>query len=361
MAEDTSRDAETEISETPDVAAPVEEAAPVETVEAPNDDRPKTVREALERAARDLTRDEKGRFAKKNSGETDFTGQVSADGEAVTDAEASTPSLEAPQQWPASAKDAFKKLPADAKQFLLERHSAMEGDYTRKTQELAARARQYAALDQVMEQYGPELTQIGYTPDRLIHQFMSVQKWLDRDAPSCLSWLARSYGLTFGQLAQREQQTQSNVDPALLQLQQELYNIKSRLEQTDEQSQQARVQSVENEIVSFATEKDSAGNLVRPHFEALQKFIIPLVTTLREEDPDAPHREILAKAYDMAVYANPETRSTVDNARKLEAAKATKRAAVSVNGAPGGSVTQYPTKKDTRSLLEYAWSQTQRV
>ena len=54
--------------------------------------------------------------------------------------------LEPPQHWPAEKKELFRSQTPEAQQFLLERHKAMEGDYTRKTQELAQQAQAVAGL-----------------------------------------------------------------------------------------------------------------------------------------------------------------------------------------------------------------------
>jgi hypothetical protein len=54
--------------------------------------------------------------------------------------------LEPPQHWPEEKKQLFRAQSPEAQQFLLERHKAMEGDYTRKTQELAQQAQAVAGL-----------------------------------------------------------------------------------------------------------------------------------------------------------------------------------------------------------------------
>ena len=69
--------------------------------------------------------------------------------------------IEAPAHWSNDFKDSFNALPTDAQEVFLQRYKDMEGDYTRKTQEVADIRRRASALDEVMVPFRDEFARAG--------------------------------------------------------------------------------------------------------------------------------------------------------------------------------------------------------
>lgn len=314
--------------------------------------------------SRDDGRDERGRFAAKQAADAaaaDPATAPTAPAEPPAPSEAPVvPAVEAPQHWAAVDKERFAKLPPDGQQFLLDRHKAMEGDYTRRMQEIAP-------LRKSVEQWQPYLQQLGATPEQAFQALISAEYTLRQGTPEqkqqALQQLAQDYGITLGQTAQPA--ADEYVDPQVAALKQELEQIKAWKTSRDQaehqmrqQQQERETQTLQRQIEDFATAKDEAGAPAHPHFEAVKATMAALIGSGQAPD--------LKAAYDMAVYANPSIRQQILTAQQDAAvkkaaeeakAKAQKAntAAASITGSPVGS-TALPPAKSVREELERAWA-----
>ena len=86
--------------------------------------------------------------------------------------------LEAPSNWSQEDKELFSSQPKEVQQYLLNRHKAMEGDYTRKMQEIAP-LREYEPVHQIFAPYMQQLKQAGTSPAQMIqswaHTYQNLQ------------------------------------------------------------------------------------------------------------------------------------------------------------------------------------------
>jgi hypothetical protein len=315
--------------------------------------------------SRDDGRDERGRFAAKQAAEAaaaDPATAATAPAEPPAPAETpAIPAVEAPQHWAATDKELFGKLPPDGQKFLLDRHKAMEGDYTRRMQEIAP-------LRKAAEQWTPYLQQLGATPEQAFQSLIGAEYTLRTGTPEqkqqALRQLAEDYKITLGQPAQQPA-TDEYVDPQVAAVRQELAELKAWKTSRDQAEQQYRQQeeqrqqqTLQSTIDAFAAEKTEAGAPAHPHYEAVRATMGALISSGQAHD--------LKAAYDMAVYANPSIRQQLLTAQqdaaakksaeeaKAKALKAT-TAASSVSGSPVGS-TAMPPAKSIREELERAWS-----
>jgi hypothetical protein len=316
---------------------------------------------------RDDGRDQRGRFAPKTQPEVSATDPVPDPSAPPVEPAAPTatetpvaPSVEAPQHWAAQDRELFGKLPPDGQKFLLDRHKAMEGDYTRRMQEIAP-------LRKATEHWTPYLQQIGATPEQAFQALLGMEHTLRTGSPEqkqqALQRLAADYEITLGQTAQPpEDQYQ---DPAVVALNQKLAQLeawKTSREQAEQQyqrQQQERQQSeLQSAITTFETEKTDTGTPAHPHFEEVKATMAALIGGGQAPD--------LKTAYDMAVWARPDLRqqlltaqqdAAVKKAAEEAKAKALKAntAAASVSGRPVGATAAAPAKS-VREELERAWS-----
>ncbi len=145
--------------------------------------------------------------------------------------------------------------------------------------------------------------------------------------------LAQEYGADL----RGASQPQAQVDPRFTQLQQELHAMKSTLQQEQEAKKQQEETALKSQIDAFSADP------AHPHFEAVKADMAALlrggiVTTLQD-------------AYDRAVYANPQTRSTLLQQQSVETeekrladkkarAEQARKAGSSLKGAPGIAATK---------------------
>jgi hypothetical protein len=320
-----------------------------------------------EPSTRDDGRDQRGRFASKQAAETtapDPAAETTAPAEQPAAPETETapaaPAIEAPQHWAAADKERFAKLAPEGQQFLLERHKAMEGDYTRNMQAIAP-------LRKTTEQWAPYLNAIGHTPEQAFQTLLTAEYTLRNGTPeqkqATFRQMAKDYGITLDQAAQPA--VDEYVDPQVAALNQKLAQLeawKTSREQAEQNYQRQQMEQRQTElrttIESFAAAKTEAGAPAHPHYEAVRETMAALIGSGQAPD--------LKTAYDMAVYANPAIRQQLLTAQQEAAAKKSAEeakakaqkassAAASVSGKPVGATPVGPASS-IREELERAWA-----
>lgn len=302
-----------------------------------------------DQGARDPTT---GRFARQEKTETTAkapektaTGQtaVAVTAPAKADAPATgATAVEPPQHWSEADKAKFREVPETSRAWIMERHRAMEGDYTRKMQGLATFTKEYAPVEELFKPYMQELQQRGQTKAGLIQAWAAAELRLNQDPVAGVLSIARAYGLDGEKLIAAIQQNpnagqqQQVIDPRVTQLQQ-------RLESFEQSQQQARLSTTRQSIEQFAAATNQDGSPAHPHFDECLDNILQLAQAERS----AGRQPDMQKLYDAAVWANDATRTKLLNARDDAARKASaeaaktksasaRRAGSSVTGAPNG-------------------------
>jgi hypothetical protein len=316
---------------------------------------------------RDDGRDQRGRFAPKQAAETTAPDPAAepvapeAQPAAPETETPAVPAVEAPQHWAAADKERFAKLPPDGQQFLLDRHKAMEGDYTRRMQEIAP-------LRKTAEQWTPYLAQIGATPEQAFQALIGAEYTLRNGTPdqkqAALRQLAQDYQIPLTQAAPQPA-TDEYVDPQVAALNQKLAQLeawKNSSEQAEQQRQRQQMEQRQSElhstIAAFTAEKTEAGAPAHPHYEAVRETMAALIGGGQASD--------LKTAYDMAVWARPDLRQQLLTAQQEAAAKKSAEeakaraqkagtAAASVSGKPVGATPMGPANS-VREELERAWA-----
>lgn len=272
-------------------------------------------------------RDEKGRFAKKD-----------AEPEQKPDEPEQQPAVEA-QPDPVSAPtvppelqrlglkkeeaEAFAAAPEVLKQAFLRRSDEMH----KGIEQFRNKAMIGDAMERAIAPFMQDIQAVGATPDVAIRSLLASERALRHGTPEqkvqMLTKIARDYGIDMGQ-AQEYQANQPMADPQVSQLQSELQQMKSWIQQQNQSREWQERQTLNSEIAQFA--QDPANT----HFEAVRNDMAGLL--------QAGIASSLKDAYEKAIYANPTIRAQVlaeqqakaEKARQAEAAQkaqAAKRAA----------------------------------
>lgn len=306
-----------------------------------------------------------------------------------------------PSRWTKEMKDTWAKAfgdldPADEKHkrigqlrdMLHERWAESEKYVTQRTQELSEKLKPWEGVEKVLQPHMPAIQASGLTVEKAIGDLLQMNTFATQRPLDFVKWfadmrkipkeqIAQALGIQaaaaaptedpddpLGIIPQRYKQAFEAM-PALLtrlqQLEQGIGQTSHAVTTFQQQQQQAQHAEAVNHIGSWAAEKDSAGNLKRPHYDAVRSDMVYLLESKKAANLD--------EAYDKAVWMNPETRrlesETAEARRIAEAERAAREraskargAAVSVGGRPSSSAgggAPRPAGDDIRSQLLSAW------
>jgi len=266
----------------PDVPSPSE---PAETPGVSSDDRP---------------RGPDGKFLPKDKAEAKpaedpkATTEIPAEpdkaaAEPTTDQPQSPGTLKAPNSWSAAAKAEWAKLPTSIQTEVLKR----EMDVERGFKQYGERVKTYEAIDKILDPL--PLQQHGLSKAQYVERLRAAEVALERNPVQALQWLAKSYGVDLAQIATGQPETPA--DPTIAALRQEIEQLKSGVTAQQQAAQQAVEREIETELSKFASDPKNE------FFEQVKADMGILIQNGRAKD--------LQAAYDMAVYANPETRAII--------------------------------------------------
>lgn len=293
---------------------------------------------------------------------TDATAKsTSADSPTKASTEQPSTAIDAPPVgWTADAKAEWSKLSPAIKAAVFKRETEISNggrqwsEERRRLDGLVAPIRERAARHGISEAEG-------------IQRLVAAQDMLERDPHTAIAWLAKQYGVNLGTSGPQPAEGSSRMeqgsappvyDPtaALAPVHQSLTAIQERFAAEDRRQGEMTQQLVEQ----------FAGSPEHPHFDAVHTEIMALIPQIKLAEPYAAHTDVLQKAYDSAVWANPVTRQAELDRRVSEATAARRTAnadevakarlaASSVRGAASGSPLP-EAKNSIREELEAAWS-----
>lgn len=277
-------------------------------------------------------RDDSGRFAsKQEESATDVA--VEGAGKPKDDVQAE-PAIEAPHSWKNEAKAHWDSLPKEVKQYIVDRETEVHKGFTRQDEERTFGKQ----LKDVINPYMPLIQAEGGTAAQAVQSLLNTAYTL-RTATTAqkvelVRQMAQQYGVPLEELAQPQQW----VDPALESLQQRLERIERENQALQQQRQMQQAYETESSIAAFGSKPGHEHlDKIAPHMSALiQQGLVQGSTT----------EELLENAYQQAVWAHPDLRSTLllqqqqesEAKRAAEAkqkAEAARKAAGSVSGSPG--------------------------
>jgi len=235
----------------------------------------------------------------------------------------STAAIAPPVSWAADAKALWASTPPAIQQAVLKREQeASNGirQYSEKT----------ARYEQALQPIAQEAAKLGLSVDDATKRLMDGHRFLEAQPEQAILWLAQKNGIDLANLASNPPavQQQTRPDPAFAQVSQTVQTLEQRLQQIEFGNNLTVAQQ-------FAASK--------PHYADVEDQLPDFIREVQKLDPSLTGLALLEKAYDRAVWLNPDVRAKVQAAERAEAEKTrvatvqakaqqATRAAVSVKG-----------------------------
>lgn len=303
-------------------------------------------------STRETTRDENGRFSKKEISGLETDKPVEAPEEPI----------DAPYSWSAEEKERFQQLPRELKQYLSKREQERESFITRKSQESEQVKRRFEPVDRIFNEYGEVFRKANVDPVQGIEQLIRAQQFLDTDPRAAIRLMAQSYGVDLNEIASEVgQPIPPERSPQYHFLTQKLGTLEQQLSSIQQERVAQQQSQAVADVTAFENEKDKSGSLLRPYLNDVREVMFDELRLRRAKFPNESNREALQSAYDAAVWKTPAIREKLQakviqertEARRVQHAKV---AGSSIKGAPsagsmnhafGGSV-----QDDIRAAME---------
>lgn len=234
----------------------------------------------------------------------------------------STAAVAAPVSWSAEAKSLWASAPPALQQAVLKRE-----------QEASNGIRQYsekvAQFEQALAPIAQEATRRGMSPDDAIKRLIDGNAFLETQPEQAILWLAQKNGIDLANLASNPPAPQqARPDPVYAQVSQTVQTLEQRLQQIEFGNNLTVAQQ-------FAASK--------PHYADVEEQLPAFIREVQKLEPGLTGLALLEKAYDRAVWLNPDVRAKIQAGERETAekarlatvqAKATQasKAAVSVKG-----------------------------
>ena len=270
--------------------------------------------------------------------------------------------ISAPKHWPKEEQEIFNAWDANVQHQVMDRYKAMEGDYTKKTQALAKYKKRNESLDEIYGPFRDDFQRAGMDEVAATRQLLAAHKYLREDPQQALKWLAQSYGVDLKAVNDDTAIEDEYADPQMKAMQQQIAQLQGTITNQQQQAQNMQKQEVQAMIDNFQTAKDADGNLKHPHFDVVQNQMSGLISSGVAKD--------IESAYEMAVYANPETRAKVLDEKvkketkqevKAEAVqKAKKQQRVNVKGSGTPSNSAIPSGMTLNETIKFSMKQLQK-
>ena len=283
--------------------------------------------DAPEPVATDRARDEHGRFSKASDTAPDSPEPIAPK---AGDEPAETRTIAPPASWSATAKAQFQALDPVIQREVLKREKDIETGKAQWDQ----KGERLNRLDTVLAPRRERFQLAGFDEVRAIEALFAAQDFLERDPAGGLTYLARQYGVDLGRLAggaQGQAASEPPMHPALRQLAGEVNSLKGALAQQQSAAEQAVQSRFLSEVEAFSTDPSN------PYVDNVREDMIALLQSGRAAS--------LKDAYDKAVWANPETRTLVQQSledQRRSAAETAARAKAQAARHASGSITGSP-------------------
>lgn len=304
-------------------------------------------------------RDEQGRFAAKAEQEA---AQAAASTQEAGKAADEPAPLEPPAAWSVKEQEAFRAMPRETQQFVLDRANAA--------------APKFADVETLLAPRVEELQRLGMTPATYIQHLFQLSDFAGNKPADFIRWFMQQRGVTPEMLgiarAAAQQQTEQSdevaelikSDPVAMRLTQQIQALTKQIEGLGgtvtqrAQAEDARFRSsIDGELQQFRDARDKDGNALHPYFDEVRSLMGVFM------DPENPEGvSDLQSAYDMAVNAKPSTREKIAAAEQARLRRETQRqeqeraanarkAGSSVVGSPSTSAAQPGPTGDLRADL----------
>lgn len=252
--------------------------------------------------------------------------------------------LDPPASWSETAKAQWPSIDPILQAEFLKR----EVDWQTADGERANKLKGYEPIDAALAPVQEFLNLNGIAPAQYVAQVVAVENYLRANPVQGIQWLAQRHGVDLSQMTQAE----SEVDPAVAPLLQEINTLKSAFTgfaQSQANTQQAQIASF---IDTFMADPENK------YASRLEQQVLAEIPGVNALFPNDSPQDRLRKAYDRAVRLDDtvqaeivaEKSAAVESKRKEEAdakaAKAKRVTATNLSSKGSGGAT--PSAHDTR-------------
>ena len=357
-------------------AQPADTPSASEAIEAKKESEPADERAAMEKAYDDivakLDADEKedaeppkadketkrgpdGKFASDKPAQETAVKTAEGQQPAQAPVEPAKPAIAPPVSWSAEMKAKFGSLPPEVQTYVAERDKEVAQALSR----LGSTAKTAEPFLQVAEQHLDYLKTRGIeNPAVAFDKLLKFQRFMDSDPHAAITHLASEYGVKLDpnqdpETPQRESRELLALRNEIQSLKEENQRIAGHLSAQEHARQEAKRSDVLGLIEKFAADK--------PDWAEVESDVYQQVQVIRPQHPTASNQELLEKAYQAAIWANPKTRDRMlkAEAEKLLKAKnergrnAREAASFNVSSVPGAT----PQFSNERAYLESIYDQ----
>ena len=256
----------------------------------------------------DPTSGEAGQAATEAS--PDAGGKPAPTGESVAASPAST--LTPPAHWDLKQQEAFRALPAEAQQSMLDMSKGMEAAHTKRSQEIAP----YRQLE---DRWGAYAQQNGTTVPHMVDALVQTENMLRSGTPEqkrqVLLQIAANYGVTFDEQQQIDPEADpigAALDARMQPIMNQLHQMQTGWQQSLQQQQYSTQQRVETDIATFRNATDDQGQPLHPYFDE----VMPEMMRLAEMDAAQGVQPDLNTLYRKAVRLNDDVFAKVTASEK---------------------------------------------
>ena len=354
----------------------IAEAAYDEVVDAAEADEgePATEQEPSERP-----RDERGRWVAKSQEGVAAAETPPSPSETAQEPEQPHPApveapgqaAQAPANWSAEDRAAFEKLPQEGREFLLRRHSEMEGDYQKRVQATVVSNQVLSAITPVFNDWdiSNALKQQNITPVDAIHQWGGMYKRsLNPDPRARIELLfemadrmALDPAAVFGHLQSSPPVSalftkEELANPAvkrfadhLGQLNQRLSAQEAEIQRSRALEQEALVGAKRAEVDAFAAAKNADGSPAHPYFDA----VLPIVMEHYKANPGMSIEDCYNAAVSPIIGPmQQQAQAAIAQSQNVARAQAAVRSNVRGNTAPVSRPAPPEGKRGIRAVLD---------
>lgn len=245
----------------------------------------------------------------------------------------------APVSWSADAKTAWASLSPAVQNAVLKRENEASNGIRQYSEQVKLYERAIAPVAQ-------EAQRRGLSTEDGIQRLLDGQRFLETQPAQAILWLSKQHGIDLAELASNPPavQQQARPDPAFAQVNQTVQSLQERLQQLEFGNNLTVAQQ-------FAASK--------PYYADVEEQLPDFIREVQRIDPSLTGLPLLEKAYERAIWLNPDVRAKVTAAERADAEKArladvqakaqqANKAAVSVKGssAPAAPAKREPASTD---------------
>lgn len=216
---------------------------------------------------------------------------------------------EPPRSWSDEMKAKWAAVPPDVRSYIAQRETEAHQAITRAGQERGA----FEPVRAVIEQHRDVFERAEMAPEQGIGAMLAIERMLQQNPVAAIEEIAKAYGVDLS--GAKAAQTPAAAELAALR--QQVARLSSQQSARRDGELLATVDGLNRTIADFSSDK--------AHWEEVEETIIGLIPGIRANHPGLAPREILAKAYEEATWANPRTRSKARLAEERKRAADAKR------------------------------------